>query len=150
MAYIQNLIFEGTCPSDPEFDHIPGRAIAVLLIEELKIKGWQTAEAQGYAYGWTIECVQGNAQMIVTFSSGNNQLWFLQIYEIYDPGFIGRLMNKKASANSADIFRLATAVHEIISVAGPYKNLKWSGRDFPFPPGVWDERDYSDRPREEP
>lgn len=128
MALSQNLIFKGKCPSDSDLDP-PGEEIVNFLHKELKIKEWKVSDPDIVNGGWGFECSKGAAHLAIAVG-GNENLWYLQIFRTYNPGFIGNLLNKKPSATEKDIFDLAVSVHELIS--NKYHNLKWAWDDDPL------------------
>ena len=132
MPTSQNVTFTGSAPADTQFDHPPGAAIARLLEDALKARGWRIEGFDNWRdCGWSLDCASGDAKLLIAVAEATLPQWMLQIGPLEMPGPIGRLFGKRQSAMPADVLRLAQAVDEILKGDGRYSEFHWCWDGFP-------------------
>lgn len=137
MAISQNLIFEGSCESNSEFEHPKGYSLAQLLAQRIGMNSWQSQDPEGWrGVGWSIRCSLAQKDIEVVLSEFQDNQWMLQIAPSTVPqlGFWARLfgkqLNETPSAEPEDCLSIANLVHEILLDNG-YTTKGWCWDGFP-------------------
>lgn len=132
MPLSQNVVFDGTPPSDAEFDHPPGCFIARLLRESLSSAGWRSAQIENWNdRGWRILCSLDTSSLQIGFMRLGNGQWMLQISPEDIPGLVGRLLGKRPSADPSQCQALAEAVHGELSSSDLFSGFAWCWDGYP-------------------
>ena len=133
MPISQNLRFRGDALPDNEFDHPAGGSIARLLRDGLADDGWTASDIDNWRdCGWSISCTRkdSNLQIILAQMASVSQ-WFLQIGATCRPGFVGRLLGRRAAGGPNDILALAKDVASILSREDRFTDFKWCWDGYP-------------------
>ncbi len=148
MARSQNLLFSGLSPVMSDFEHPSGEGIAVLLRNGLRERGYSVEEPDNWRdAGWAIDVnVRETHLKIALCATINPEEWMLQIAGDRPVGLLAWLFRKPEVDHSADIQRIAVAVHEILSEE-EYDDLRWCWNGYPDDepstpsPRPWDAAD---------
>ena len=132
MSTSLNVLFAGTPPPDPEFEHPRGCSIARLLHERLQQSAWDPADFDNWRdCGWSIECTRDGSLVQISIADVPDVGWLLQVAPTSMPGLVGRLRKKVVSATPQQIFDLAITVHAILSSSELFSDFQWCWEGYP-------------------
>jgi hypothetical protein len=124
-------MFTGSAPADPEFDHPVGAGLARVLAGAIAAEGWRVDEIDNWRdSGWSVRCRRSTADVDAVLAAVDSNEWFLQIAPHCDPGFLGRLFGKTASADPADVLALSRLIHAALVSRG-FRGLRWRWNGYP-------------------
>ena len=129
-----NASFTGVAPTDVEFEHPEGAAIARLLRQAAQAKGWVAGDPDNWRdTGWSVLCSRASAKLECVIAAVGEAQWMCQVAPEVVPGLFGRALGKRPSASQAEIFELAQLVHSALSASRVYGEFRWRWDGPPNP-----------------
>jgi hypothetical protein len=142
MTPSQNVLFVAESVGDDEHEP-PGLSIAKVLESGLRERNFSPSPPDNWRdCGWSMDLSVGEATLQIAIAATTEpRLWMLQVASTAtEPGIIGRLLGKRTVDRSADVYAVASAIHDVLQVSG-YSNIRWcldgypdEGESTPEPP----------------
>ncbi len=129
MATSQNCRF--TAALENAEHHPVGEQLVACISEELRVGGWTASEPELWRdSGWMITVSRDGSELEASFALINEGQALLQVAPRYEPGLIGRWLNKKASADANTVLAVSILVSEFLRQRG-FGDQRWGWDGYP-------------------
>lgn len=127
--------FQGTLPTDAEFDQPPGASLARSFEARLRDKfGSVSAFDNWRDCGWLVALDVGGKPFEVYFAPfDDNDRWLLAVAASRQPGMVARLFGRKPVECTEELKSIAREVHAVLQATAGVSGVAWF---FGGPPGA--------------
>jgi hypothetical protein len=127
----QNLTVRRT-PSPEDLEHPVGRVFAERIAEGLRGDGFPDAAAKCYSdRGWSVDASAGEVRLSMDLVLDREpDEWLLHLQAVNQPALLSRVLGAKPARHSAEMGRLASAVHRVLESLG-CTEFRWCLDDNP-------------------
>jgi hypothetical protein len=119
--------FQGTLPTDAEFDHPPGASLARKLEARLRDRfGSVSAFDNWRDCGWLLALDLGGKPLEVYFAPfDGNDRWLLAVAVARQPGLVARLFGRKPVECTQELRSIAREVHAVLQDTAGVSGIAW-------------------------
>jgi hypothetical protein len=127
MTSTPHATFQGTLPTDAEFDHPPGASLARNLEARLRDRfGSVSAFDNWRDCGWLIALDLNGKPFEVYFAPfGAKDSWLLAVAAAKQPGMVARFFGRKPIECTGELKSIAREVHAVLQATAGVSGIAW-------------------------